>query len=456
MIEDGSLNIDPYQRATQDKAYYNGTYYSDKAPGMSFMAYPFAAGAVFALKVLSPHIGWVRLEDGKIVWVDSKGKITEPFRFLNQIVTVATSGLITVLTALAFYYIAIRLGASLGGAVFGALAFGLGTFTWRWATSFLGHVSAGGCLFLGFAVVFYLLYSPPKAQRDILLSFVSGALLAWAVVIEYTSAPVSFVIVVYGIYNARTWHRSRLLKVFFSVMAGGLIFITPLLIYNYEIMGNSFESLYKYNLRFPILGEGFYGLKYPNFDVMVKLLFSGRHGILWYSPILIAVPSALITLWRYPKHRSLVIALMAIPLYYLFWNSSFYYWEGGATAMPRYLTPMLPFLCLPLSLLWTDSGKILRPVLVVLLAVSMLISLMSVAVSMTKGRLSDLNIVVDYLVPEFIHGRITQLSLPVKLIFPDPAVAGYNGQVALIPLYIIITACLFYIFRELRKDDRVS
>ncbi len=456
MIEEQSLSIDRFHRATGDKAYYDGKYYSEKAPGMSFMAYPFAVGAVFALKSHSPHIGWVQQQGGKIVWIDSNDKITEPYMFVNQIVTLATSGLITVLAALAVYFVAIRLGAGLGGAVFGSLAYGMATPAWGWATAFFGHASAGGCLFLGFAVVFFLLSYQPDVRRDIWLSFAAGALLAWAVVIELTTAPAAFFIALYGLYNARAWQRKRLLTVCLGALAGGLLFISPLLIYNYEILGMPFGSLYKYHVLFPNMSKGFYGLAYPNFDVIIKLLFSGRHGILWFSPLLIALPMALITLWRRPEHRSLVVMLTVIPLYYLLWNSSFFYWTGGESTTPRYLTPMLPFLCLPLSLLWASSGKILRPVLLALLAVSILISLMSASVSMLHGQYASGNIVTTYLIPEFFHGRIPWLSLPVILIFSNPTVAGYNGQVALIPLYLIITACLFYILRELRKDDRTS
>jgi len=456
MVEEQSLSIDSYHRATRDKAYYNGRYYSDKAPGMSFAAYPCVAAATFGLKSLSSHIGWVKQQGGKIIWIDSKGEITEPYRFVNQFVTIATSGLIGVLTALAIYFVAIRLGASLGGAVFGSLAYGLATPAWGWATAFFGHASAGGCLFLGFAGVFLLLHCTPGTRKEILLSFASGALLAWAVVIEYTSAPASLIIALYGIYNARTWQRGRLLIVFLSAFAGALIFITPLLIYNYEILGRVYGSLYKYNVLYPNMSEGFYGLTYLDFDVLIKLLFSGRYGILWFSPLLIAVPPALITLWRYPEHRSLVITLTVIPLYYLLWNSSYLNWTGGGSTVPRFLTPMLPFLCLPLSVLWTRAGKKIRVVLLILFTISMLISLMSAAVSMTQGQYSDSNIVMDYLVPEFMHGRIPQLSLPVKLIFSDPTITGYNGQLALIPLYLIIAVCVVYIIREVRKDDQIS
>ena len=40
IVLDGSLRIDRWQDQTVDKAVYRGHYYSDKAPGMSFLAIP--------------------------------------------------------------------------------------------------------------------------------------------------------------------------------------------------------------------------------------------------------------------------------------------------------------------------------------------------------------------------------------------------------------------------------
>src|SRR3981189_769254 len=43
MVERGTLRIDAYHENTQDKAYYQGHYYSDKAPGVALLALPAAA-----------------------------------------------------------------------------------------------------------------------------------------------------------------------------------------------------------------------------------------------------------------------------------------------------------------------------------------------------------------------------------------------------------------------------
>src|SRR5256885_16755078 len=42
IVERHTLQIDGYHENTQDKAHFNGHYYSDKAPGLVFLAVPFA------------------------------------------------------------------------------------------------------------------------------------------------------------------------------------------------------------------------------------------------------------------------------------------------------------------------------------------------------------------------------------------------------------------------------
>src|SRR6202035_5763795 len=43
MVEQGTLRIDAYHQNTEDKAFANGHYYSDKAPGLALLAVPVAA-----------------------------------------------------------------------------------------------------------------------------------------------------------------------------------------------------------------------------------------------------------------------------------------------------------------------------------------------------------------------------------------------------------------------------
>ncbi len=440
MVEDGSLDINQFALATGDKAYYEGNYYSDKAPGMTFIAIP----AIAATKL------YLDSTQGDYRWVTHRGKTTREFGFVMLIATIVTSGFLTALAGLALYFVAIRFGAGLGGAAFGALAYGLATPAWGWATAFFGHASASAFLFLGLASVVYLLYKPSAKRRDIMLGFATGAFLSWAVVIEYTSALAGLIIAIYALASAWQWERDRLIRVVLSALAGAVLFILPLLIYNYAIYGNILMSGYKYTVQFPGMKQGFYGINVPSLEVVARLLFDYTYGILWLSPLLLFVPLALYRLWKTPVYKGLAITIIAITLYYILWNSGYKYWTGGGSIGPRHLTPILPFVCLSLALLWTKAGNVLKSGLLLFFGISFLISLMSVSVSMLKAPPSNVHIVTQYLVHKFLEASHLKTSFLIRLV--SPSLDGMH----VLPLLTVLAMGGLYILWELRRVDRDS
>src|SRR5580692_11808332 len=52
IIERHTLQIDAYHQNTEDKAHFRGHYYSDKAPGLVFLAVPFAVAARAGMRVV--------------------------------------------------------------------------------------------------------------------------------------------------------------------------------------------------------------------------------------------------------------------------------------------------------------------------------------------------------------------------------------------------------------------
>src|SRR5260370_38996366 len=53
IVERHTLQIDAYHENTQDKAHFQGHYYSDKAPGLVVLAVPFAEVARAALRAVA-------------------------------------------------------------------------------------------------------------------------------------------------------------------------------------------------------------------------------------------------------------------------------------------------------------------------------------------------------------------------------------------------------------------
>jgi len=437
MVDEGTLNINKFESQTGDKSFFEGNYYSDKAPGATFTALPAIAVSKLYLDTSA----------GNYKWLSNKGKISGAFIFVNQVATVVACGLFTALAALALYFTAVKLGASLSGAAFGALCFGLATPAWGWVTIFFGHGLAGATLFLGMASVVYLSHST-TGRQDIVLGFVSGALLSWAVVVDYTSAPVSLLIAIYGIIQARSWDHKRLVLVLSCAVTGGLIFLFPLLLYNYSIYGEIFTTGYKHLTDFPGVKEGFYGIEFPRGEILIRMLIGPRNGILWFCPIFIMTPYALYRLWNTPGKKGLAMVIILITLYYFLWNSGYQYWRGGAATGPRFLIPILPFLSLSIALLWSKAGRYLKIMLIVLFVISFLISLVSVSISMLDLEGYNINLFAYHRFPKFLEMTNYKISYLVRLILPS-----FNGssQLHLMPLYIILAVGLSYIIWLLNK-----
>jgi hypothetical protein len=439
IIEDGSLKIDKFQSATGDKAYFKGHYYSQAAPGTSLLAIPAVYLGNLYLKAKFEEIIWVN---------ESTAKITPKFIFALQIATIAVSGLFTALTGLALYYVALRLGAGLTGAVLGALSYGLATPAWGWATAFVGHPAASFFLFLGFVAALLVVESQTERRRDVLLAFLSGSLLSCAVVVDYTSAPASVLIALYALIGTCRWGRKRCLKLIASLASGAVIFSMPLFVYHFIAFGDPFVTGYKYHVIMTRVSEGFYGIRSPRIDIIAEILFGMRHGILWLSPILLLMPYALYKQWKTPGMKSMAVLILLIALSYIIWNSGYVYWTGGASTGPRLITPILPFLCLSLALLWRSAVRVLRIVIMFLAWISFLISLMSVSVSMFIQEDSNINIVAEYIIPKFLEANRLNTSVIVRLISPS-----YDGSshLHLLPLYIVLAAGFVYIVWERKK-----
>jgi len=118
IVERGELTIDDIVNETDDMAKVGEHYYADKAPGMSLMAIPVVYVANFAADLLAlPPAFFVG------------GKATARFQLLHYLAVLFTSVPLTALTVISVYKVASWIGASPGGALFAALAFGFGTPT---------------------------------------------------------------------------------------------------------------------------------------------------------------------------------------------------------------------------------------------------------------------------------------------------------------------------------------
>src|SRR5712675_1166949 len=104
IVERHTLQIDAYHENTQDKAHFNGHYYSDKAPGLVFLAVPFALTARPALRVagIDPE--------------SPRGELA-----LSYFVSAGAVALPAALAAICLFFLGLKFGTGSRAAAFGSI-----------------------------------------------------------------------------------------------------------------------------------------------------------------------------------------------------------------------------------------------------------------------------------------------------------------------------------------------
>jgi hypothetical protein len=342
LVEQRTVSIDHYQRDTGDKAYYQGHYYSDKAPGLSLAAVPALAAAI----PLTPP-----------QWRPRNAANLQLY-----VATVCTSSLAIALAGAVLFVLLLSWGMTPGASAFAALVFGLGTPMWIYATQFWGHALASACLLFAFAAADRL-RRPAGLRRQILLASAVGLGAGWAVVTEYPAAiPAVMIAVMALIYS---WKRTSDQKDFLYsagalCLAAGLC-LAVVLVYQKSAFGSPFRLGYEYVVNYQeTLRHGELGLTYPKLHPLLALLFGKRCGLLLLAPILLVAPLGFRLLWRASLPRLGLCVSAGIAVYYLLFNASYLYWQAGASFGPRYLSPGLPLACLFLAPVWQQASRPIR------------------------------------------------------------------------------------------------
>jgi hypothetical protein len=448
IVQQHTLSIDAYHENTQDKAFANGHYYSDKAPGVVLLAVPVALAARPVLRAAGVDPD------------SSRGLVA-----ISYFATVIAISLPFAAACACLFLIALRLGASIPAAAFAACSMALATPLWAYATLFWGHALAGACLLLAFAAALQLSASVsgrPNAAGDFAWSAAAGLAAGWATVTEYPAAPASLILALFAL--ALVWKDGwlRRWRVAAGIAAGALPCVAVLLIYQRAAFGSAFHPSYSYypTGAFPWMKHGYLGLTYPHIGLLFRLLFSYRRGLLLSGPVLFAAPFGLRWLAKQPATRAAAITASAIAAYYLLFQASFSSYSGWSYG-PRYLSPGLPLLCLGLAPAWDRARKPWRIVIASLAAAGLLFTLMTVAT--TSQPPSNLKFpMLQLTVPSFSSGNLSiNPGSMLTAAESGPAHIGYafnlgellglHGLTSLLPLL----ACWLIAALALRRMARV-
>jgi hypothetical protein len=349
VVEERTFRIDDYHTNTGDKALIDGHYYSDKAPGLALISIPPVA---LARPVLDA------------VGIDSTGP--KALTLLTYLVTLLGVALPTALAAFGIFWLARRLGAGSAGATFAAVAFGIATPIWAYATLFWSHALTAALLFGGFAAAVSL-RDRGSPRRDVLLGALVGLSVGWAVVSEFTAAIPAVLIA--ALAAKHVWvdrPDAPRVRVLVAMVGGALVCGIVLLAHNALAYGAPFELGYSHEVNFPQQNEGFFGVSVPDLSVLGEILFGRYRGLLYLAPVVAAAPIGLYLLAKKRELWATVAVAALIPAYYLLVNAGYATWDGGWTYGPRFLAPAIPFLCFPLAFVWTRARVLLRLPLVAL------------------------------------------------------------------------------------------
>lgn len=315
------------------------------------------SGDIYPHKGLLPSVLAVPLYGLALHWPGIG--LVQSALLLNPLLTALTTGLI--------YLLLIRWGFSDRAGIAVALSFSCGTLAWHYGQTLFAEPGAA-LAWLGVICCLTLAMDSPRGIGWVVLA---GGLLALSAGTSYAclvAAPV------FGMYLAfligqsadRSWARLIAFAIGFLVTLA----IWPLLnqLRFGDWLGTGY-SLQTETLRLAGASTRLYGL-----------LISPYRGLIWYTPLTLAVPWGYVALARRrPLEGALCAGLTIVVIgVYSLWTV----WWGGVNWGPRYLVPLMPFLCLGLAPIWEwalsrGASRILRGLFFVLVVLSVAVQLVS-------------------------------------------------------------------------------
>lgn len=271
------------------------------------------------------------------------------------------------LLAVVFFYTALALGYTRRVATLLTLTFAFATVAWPDAQSALEQTQVD--LFLLAAVLALMYWIRGARQRSL---FVAGTGLGLAVFTRYDMV---IYVLILGVFVAGLdWKRGRpgLIVRHWLVLASGVApWIILVALWNLARFGSPFLT----GLHQATFGE-------PPLYGLAALLVSPGKGFLWYLPLLLLLPVAAPAFYRRSGPVSVLFAALAGAT--LLFYANILYWHGDPAWGPRYLYVSVPYLILPLGMLyarWRRLPAITRLALVAVVAYSFILNAAAVSVN---------------------------------------------------------------------------
>ncbi|HKD16483.1 MAG TPA: hypothetical protein VKG23_01350 [Thermoanaerobaculia bacterium] len=310
----------------EDKAVDRGRFYSNKAPGLAFAAYP-------VYRVL------------RLALPPASSGTFDPIFVLTRLLTVS---LVCVIALRRFAARLLEIAAPTAAALV-LFAVALGTPYLFYARSFFSHAWTAALLFLAWD----RLRRSEQANgsgRGGRTAALAGILTAWAVISEYSVAPLAVALTV---RTAAGGSRRR----FVHFALGAVLPLVLLGAYDAVSFGSPWtlssarEAFREYG---DLAGRGVFGFGLPSPRIALAYLAGPARGVLLFCPFFVWSIFGLVRWWKSGRARAdwwFVVAGLAVFFVLL---SGYPNWHGGWSLGTRYLLPGLFFAALPIA--WVLEG----------------------------------------------------------------------------------------------------
>jgi len=373
-----TFKIDAYHENTGDKSIHDGHYYSDKAPGIVFLALPafaLSAGILHLLDVpLDSEKGWLASD-----WITTAGSV----------------GVITALGGVAMFLFLCRLVEQRYAFLTTYVVF-LGAAPFPYATMLFSHAAVIGLICIALWAIAddvfmqRMLNTPPAAPANSLPVNLcaergrprppvrpDGFARTWASALRrfcrrassraQDAPPQSafriphFRILLAGLccglaiaseYTAATAAAGVLALALLTSFKRGLLLalaaIPPLLLipaYSWICFGGPLSFGYHHLAltEFQEMNNGLFGITWPpKLSSAYLILFSPARGLFFWTPFFLIAFLGFKCLIQ--KSRKLAWVCAVVTIVHVVCISGYYMPDGGAALGPRHLAPMLPFL----------------------------------------------------------------------------------------------------------------
>ena len=298
---------------TEDWAVSGGAFYSNKAPGVSFLA-------------VVPYLVLFHVER----WAGSDPATPELTQINAFLLNLWISVFWNIVAALALLRRLPGLGVhSREGAAVVALIYSLATLVLPYGCTAWGHSTAAAFITLGTLDV---------AEGSRTRCLLGGVWLGLAALTEYLAALSLAAAMIYVLAGSDRWERA------WKLLTGSAAPIAALLLYQELAFGSYFTTAASLSTPYvhPEKVGGFFGL--PSTGNLLGMLFGRGRGFFWQMPLLLLAIFGIPSWYRSGRRPFLALVIANITLYTLSIAALDFY-QGGLTTSMRYLIVALPFFC---------------------------------------------------------------------------------------------------------------